>query len=72
MEGVGHSFYLLKIVVFFFQSRKPSESNVSLCNSWQVLEHNKHDKISERWTDKKGGTLAYLVPLHFNKKRTKE
>lgn len=56
MYGRGGAIILsLKNCCCFFQSRKPSESNVSLCNSWQVLEHNKHDKISEIWTDKKGG-----------------
>lgn len=51
MYGKGGAFTLSLIVL---QCRKSTDSNDSLYNSWQVLEHN---KISDRWTDKGGGGL---------------
>lgn len=66
MYGKGGAFTLSLIVL---QCRKSTDSNDSLYNSWQVLEHN---KISDRWTDKGGGgsDQQHTAPLHFNNKRT--
>lgn len=60
MYGRGGAFTLSLIVL---QCRKSTDSNDSLYNSWQVLEHN---KISDRWTDKGGGGSGqHTAPLHF-------
>lgn len=59
MYGKGGAFTLSLIVL---QCRKSTDSNDSLYNSWQVLKHN---KISDRWTDKGGGAQVSIQPLYI-------
>lgn len=59
MYGKGGAFTLSLIVL---QCRKSTDSNDSLYNSWQVLEHN---KISDRWTDKGGGAQISMQSLYI-------
>lgn len=63
MYGKGGAFTLSLIVL---QCRKSTDSNDSLYNSWQVLEHN---KISDRWTDKGGGLRSAYSPSTFLKQQ---